>query len=234
MEFIINDLLIFNIKTLFNKQFIIYLFIINRKQHILMTKKSVVFSNKSTILISIIISILFSSSFSQITQVIPLYKLLIAGDINKFKEKEKYNTCFKPKGVGIIFNKTSEISIMPEQLFYEITKYYQVVYDLIDKVEPTKNGYNLYLIVECLRPDETIHFILKDMGITIPLKTLFYDNDEDEGMVYYFRFLTKKDQENIIIGKDLIDLMDITFIDDTNFIINNKSFVTNVKEENDI
>ena len=199
-----------------------------------MTKKSVVFSNKSTILISIIISILFSSSFSQITQVIPLYKLLIAGDINKFKEKEKYNTCFKPKGVGIIFNKTSEISIMPEQLFYEITKYYQVVYDLIDKVEPTKNGYNLYLIVECLRPDETIHFILKDMGITIPLKTLFYDNDEDEGMVYYFRFLTKKDQENIIIGKDLIDLMDITFIDDTNFIINNKSFVTNVKEENDI
>ena len=72
------------------------------------------------------------------------------------------------------------------------------------------------------------------MGITIPLKTLFYDNDEDEGMVYYFRFLTKKDQENIIIGKDLIDLMDITFIDDTNFIINNKSFVTNVKEENDI
>jgi hypothetical protein len=198
-----------------------------------MTKKSVVFSNKSTVLISIIIAIVFSSSFSQITQIIPLYKLLIAGDINKLKEKEKYNICIKPKGVGIIFNKTSEISIMPEQLFYEITKYYKVVYDLIDKVETTKNGYSLYLIIECLRPDETIHFILKDMGITIPLKTLFYDNDEDEGMVYYFRFLTKKDQENIIIGKDLIDLMDITFIDNTNFIINNKSFITNVKEEND-
>ena len=198
-----------------------------------MTKKSVVFSNKSTVLISIIIAIVFSSSFSQITQIIPLYKLLIAGDINKLKEKEKYNICIKPKGVGIIFNKTSEISIMPEQLFYEITKYYKVVYDLIDKVEQTKNGYSLYLIIECLRPDETIHFILKDMGITIPLKTLFYDNDEDEGMVYYFRFLTKKDQENIIIGKDLIDLMDITFIDNTNFIINNKSFITNAKEEND-
>ena len=198
-----------------------------------MTKKSVVFSNKSTVLISIIIAIVFSSSFSQITQIIPLYKLLIVGDINKLKEKEKYNIFIKPKGVGIIFNKTSEISIMPEQLFYEITKYYKVVYDLIDKVETTKNGYSLYLIIECLRPDETIHFILKDMGITIPLKTLFYDNDEDEGMVYYFRFLTKKDQENIIIGKDLIDLMDITFIDNTNFIINNKSFVTNVKEEND-
>ena len=198
-----------------------------------MTKKSVVFSNKSTVLISIIIAIVFSSSFSQITQIIPLYKLLIVGDINKLKEKEKYNIFIKPKGVGIIFNKTSEISIMPEQLFYEITKYYKVVYDLIDKVETTKNGYSLYLIIECLRPDETIHFILKDMGITIPLKTLFYDNDEDEGMVYYFRFLTKKDQENIIIGKDLIDLMDITFIDNTNFIINNKSFITNVKEEND-
>ena len=198
-----------------------------------MTKKSVVFSNKSTVLISIIIAIVFSSSFSQITQIIPLYKLLIVGDINKLKEKEKYNIFIKPKGVGIIFNKTSEISIMPEQLFYEITKYYKVVYDLIDKVETTKNGYSLYLIIECLRPDETIHFILKDMGITIPLKALFYDNDEDEGMVYYFRFLTKKDQENIIIGKDLIDLMDITFIDNTNFIINNKSFITNVKEEND-
>ena len=198
-----------------------------------MTKKSVVFSNISTVLIAIIIAIIFSSSLSQITQIIPLYKLLIAGDINKFKEKEKYNICIKPKGIGIIFNQTSEISIIPEQLFYEITKYYQVVYDLIDKVEQTKNGYSLYLIVECLRPDETIHFILKDMGITIPLKILFYDNEEDEGMVYYFRFLTKKDQENIIIGKDLIDLMDITFIDNNNFIINNKSFVTNVKEEND-
>ena len=198
-----------------------------------MIKKSVVFSNKSSVLIAIIIVIVFSSSFSQITQIIPLYKLLIAGDINKLKEKEKYNICIKPKGVGIIFNKTSEISIMPEQLFYEITKYYKVVYDLIDKVEQTKNRYSLYLIIECLRPDETIHFILKDMGITIPLKTLFYDNDEDEGMVYYFRFLTKKDQENIIIGKDLIDLMDITFIDNNNFIINNKSFITNVKEEND-
>ena len=199
-----------------------------------MTKKSVVFSNKSTVLIAIIIAIIFSSSFSQITQIIPLYKLLIAGDINKFKEKEKYNICIQPKGIGIIFNQTSEISIIPEQLFYEITKYYQVVYDLIDKVEQTRNGYSLYLIVECLRPDETIHFILKDMGITIPLKILFYDNEEDEGMVYYFRFLTKKDQENIIIGKDLIDLMDITFIDNNNFIINNKSFITNVKEENDI
>ena len=198
-----------------------------------MIKKSVVFSNKSSVLIAIIIVIVFSSSFSQITQIIPLYKLLIVGDINKLKEKEKYNIFIKPKGVGIIFNKTSEISIMPEQLFYEITKYYKVVYDLIDKVETTKNGYSLYLIIECLRPDETIHFILKDMGITIPLKTLFYDNDEDEGMVYYFRFLTKKDQENIIIGKDLIDLMDITFIDNSNFIINNKSFITNVKEEND-
>ena len=199
-----------------------------------MTKKSVVFSNKSTVLIAIIIAIIFSSSCSQITQIIPLYKLLIAGDINKFKEKEKYNICFKPKGIGIIFNQTSEISIIPEQLFYEITKYYQEVYDLIDKVEQTRNGYSLYLIIECLRPDETIHFILKDMGITIPLKILFYDNEEDEGMVYYFRFLTKKDQENIIIGKDLIDLMDITFIDNNNFIINNKSFLTNVKEENDI
>ena len=198
-----------------------------------MTKKSVVFSNKSTVLIAIIIAIVFSSSFSQITQIIPLYKLLIAGDINKFKEKEKYNIFIKPKGVGIIFNQTSEISIIPEQLFYEITKYYQVAYDLIDKLEQTRNGYSLYLIIECLRPDETIHFILKDMGITIPLKILFYDNEEDEGMVYYFRFLTKKDQENIIIGKDLIDLMDITFIGNNNFIINNKSFITNVKEEND-
>ena len=199
-----------------------------------MTKKSVVFSNISTVLIAIIIAIIFSSSLSQITQIIPLYKLLIAGDINKFKEKEKYNICLKPKGIGIIFNQTSEISIIPEQLFYEITKYYQVVYDLIDKVEQTRNGYSLYLIIECLRPDETIHFILKDMGRTIPLKILFYDNEKDEGMVYYFRFLTKKDQENIIIGKDLIDLMDITFIDNNNFIINNKSFVTNVKEENNI
>ena len=120
-------------------------------------------------------------------------------------------------------------------IFNEMYNFYHEHYidDTISKIEKLSDGYNEFEIVSSFSRYETIHFILKDIGITIPLNELFIPKNIANNL-YSFRFLGKEDQENIIIGKDLIDLMDITFIDNTNFIINNKSFITNVKEENDI
>ena len=47
---------------------------------------------------------------------------------------------------------------------------------------------------------------------------------------YSIRFLTKKDQEYIIFGRDLIEIMDIEFKDENNFIIHNNEFITKLNE----
>ena len=117
-------------------------------------------------------------------------------------------------------------------LFQDIITYYKISNDFVlDKIENIQNGYKQFLILESIRPRETIHFIIKDYGITIPLKQLFYSIEDEEDFVYYFRFLSKEDQENIIIGNDLIQLMNITFIGNDNFIINNNEFIS--KLDND-
>ena len=186
---------------------------------------------KNNLIILILISIL-SFSTNQISSIIPLYKVVITENLNIFKTKESHNYCHNTKGVGIIFNNNYNISVMPKHIFNDIIKYYQITYDFIDKFEKLKNGYTQYLIIDSIRPYETIHFILKDMGITFPIKQLFFikEEEEEEDFVYFFRFLTKEDHENIIIGKDLIDLMNVTFVDN-NIVINNKDYISKVKEE---
>ena len=42
--------------------------------------------------------------------------------------------------------------------------------------------------------------------------------------------LSKEDQDKIIIGKDLMDLMQIEFVNDNKFFIHNKEFVIKIKD----
>ena len=192
----------------------------------------ILLSKKPIILIFMLI--LFFQIYVAQNSIIPIYKLLIAGDLNNFRSSELYNFCYETKGVGLIFNNNSDISVMPKQIFNFINRYYDLTYNsLIGHIKIMPNGYYQYILIESNRPPETIHFILKDIGITFPLKELFFSKEDEEDLVYYFRFLSKDDQENIIIGKDLIELMDIKFIDNDNFIINNKDYISNVKEIDD-
>ena len=192
----------------------------------------ILLSKKPIILIFMLI--LFFQIYVAQNSIIPIYKLLIAGDLNNFRSSELYNFCYETKGVGLIFNNNSDISVMPKHIFTFINRYYELTYNsLIGQIEIMPNGYYQYILIESNRPPETIHFILKDIGITFPLKELFFSKEDEEDLVYYFRFLSKDDQENIIIGKDLIELMDIKFIDNDNFIINNKDYISNVKEIDD-
>ena len=181
----------------------------------------------------LILLILIIGIFSQISSNCPLYKLIITKDINKFKLDSKYkHFYFEARGVGIIFDNSSDISLIPMQIFYEIYKFYEVAHDeFLQKIELLSNGNSQYIIIESLKPPETIHFILKDIGIKIPYNELFFSNKEEEDFVYYFRFFSNEEQENIIIGKDLIELMNITFVDNNNFVINNKDYIAKIEEE---
>ena len=194
-------------------------------------KRDFPFSITPTFLIFLLLK--WSFLFVQTLSIFPLYKIILIDNINKFKSETNLNRFYlESKGIGILFNNNSEVSSIPMNLFQEIVTFYRIADDyLIDKIEDIKNGYKQYLIIESTRPKETLHFILKDYGITFPLKHLFYSLEDEEDFVYYFRFVSKEDQENIIIGKDLIQLMNVTFTGNDNFIINNSEFIS--KLDND-
>ena len=196
-----------------------------------MKGRKILFFNSLAILI-ILINI--SALFSQVSTIFPLKKLIITQNIKDFKldDRAKNNYLEETKGVGIIFNNDSEISIMPKQIFHYIYKFYEIVHDEIFKIESLSNGYKQLLLIESNRPNEKVHLILEDIGITFPMKYLFIDKEEEEDFVYFFRFLTNEEQENIIIGKDLIELMNITFIDNNKLIIDNREFISEVEEDN--
>ena len=75
---------------------------------------------------------------------------------------------------------------------------------------------------------ETIHFIFEDYGITIPLQYFLIEKDKTQK--YGLRFLTVENQEYIIFGKDLIELMDIEFIDKNHINIKNDEFISKMDE----
>ena len=184
-------------------------------------------------IISFIIINIASFCFSQISSIIPIYKIILTEDISHLEINNNYNFRLKIKGNGIIFDNNSDINVMPMHIFNEMYNFYHEHYidDTISKIEKLSDGYNEFEIVSSFSRYETIHFILKDIGITIPLNELFIPKNIANNL-YSFRFLGKEDQENIIIGKDLIKLMDVDFKEnENNFVIKNKTFISNVKDE---
>ena len=71
---------------------------------------------------------------------------------------------------------------------------------------------------------ETPHFLFETFGISIPTK--YYLIEKGESQRYGIIFMTKEDQEYIVFGKDLIDVMEIEFKDENNFIIHNDEFIS--------
>ena len=103
--------------------------------------------------------------------------------------------------------------------------------DILAKIIKVENDYSEFTMVANLSNKETIHFILEEKGITIPIQQLFVLKDE-EAHLYSFRFLAKEEEENIIFGKDLIELMNIDFKDNNqNFVINNDDYISKIEDE---
>ena len=93
------------------------------------------------------------------------------------------------------------------------------------------NGYSQFVIISSLFRIESIHFILKEFGISFPINELFIPKNITQ-YEYSLRFLSKEEEENFIFGKDLIKSMDINYKDkDNNIIINNKNFSLIVMED---
>ena len=180
----------------------------------------------------LIILNIFSLSSSKTSSIIPLYKIILTENLSHLEINYLYNFRLNVKGNGIIFNDNSDFSIMPMYIFEEIYKFYRGNYDdIIINIEKLENDYSELTMVSSLYHLETLHFIFREMGITIPLEQLFVLKDE-ENHLYSFRFFSKENVENIIFGKDLIELMDINFYDNNqNFKINNEEYISKIEND---
>ena len=165
----------------------------------------------------------------------PIHKFIITNNLNhsnisNINLKEYFHISLDVKGVGVIFDNNSNMNLIPYHLFKQIKK-------ILDLYSPDSNSYILnkendyqeIVIFYFLNNIFSFNLILEKIGITFPNDVLFY-RPKDEINKNYFIFLTKENQENIIFGKNLIDLMKIEFYNDEEFIINNNDFITHLEE----
>ena len=192
------------------------------------------FCNFLNIMIFLII-IKISLSSNQISSIIPVKKILITDDVKtlSISRISKYN--LNSVGFGIKFDNTSNVSYVPYNLFRDIAYTFKFIEDSNPTIKKMNGTQELTIKTNYFYGFEIIHFILENIGITIPLKYYYIkketrkDNDDEE-QEYGMVFLTKEDQEYIIFGKNLIEPMKMEFKGENNFIIHNDEFISKLDE----
>ena len=167
------------------------------------------------------------------SNIYPIYKLIITSNLNYVNVTNLayyINYSLNTKGVGIKFDYNSEINIIPYHLFNQIRKIIEIFIDGYLFIKDKDNNYKELLLIGYMDDIISFHFITENIGITIPNNVLFPLNISEIGRST-FTFLTKENQENIIIGKNLMDLMKIEFNNENDFIIRNDEFISKVNDE---
>ena len=158
---------------------------------------------------------------------IPFYEVynIIMNDNITRMDRTSYK--FVPKGILLTFDPYSNISSIPPQIEFEIKNGFYTVIEGSDPYEKDLgNGYQAlisHVYVDFCFP--AVNFILAKKAITIPSKYLFKKKGYFE-----FIFLIKEGQDKIIIGKDLMDLMGVEFINEKEFFIKNKEFIITIED----
>ena len=177
----------------------------------------------------IYIFLLFNSFKVSFSLIVPIKKIIFTTNIRDLYSKLNIQWNLESKGYGIFFNEKSDISLIPYNLYLDISNYFLADENIKIFVKPHKNGTEELIFNANFEDEnpETMHFILENFGISIPFKYFYIEKKHQE---YSLRFLTKKDQEYIEFGKDLIDFIKIEFKDEKNFVIHNEEFLTKIDE----
>ena len=167
------------------------------------------------------------------SNIYPIYKLILEPNLNYINSADDYISynffySLNTKGVGIIFNNNSEINSIPYHLFKQLVDIIDIYIDGYSFIKTNEKGYQELLLYGYLIEPISLHFITENIGITIPNDIFFQRN---VSYMSNFTFLSKENQENIVIGKYLMDLMKIEFNNQNEFIINNKDFIYKMDEE---
>ena len=150
----------------------------------------------------------------------PLYEVhrIIMNDNLSDMEKSSYQ--FFHKGMILTFDPSLNYSLIPLQIENEIKNGFYTIVEFSEPYEKEIGNGLQVLITHIFNPVcfPAVNFILDDRAIKIPTEFLFKKKN-----VYEFVFLMKENQDKIVFGKDLIDLMNIEFINN-GFVIHNKTF----------
>ena len=174
---------------------------------------------------SLLLNIIISS------HIFPIKKIKFTNNIKNLCDRRIIEYNFEGKGFGILFNKESNISFIPYNLFNDILNYFSSDEHIILTLKKYENGTQEIVIDAYFAGEdyETLHFILENSGISIPFKYFYIKKSIEQ--TYGLVFKTRENQEYIEFGKDLIEAMNIEFKDEKNFVINNKQFIIEFDDE---
>ena len=171
--------------------------------------------------------LLLSLQICYISTLIPTLKFIISENLNDLSSIDlRYDT----SGMFLDFDNNSEVSFIPYEIYKIITDKYTNK-ELCEKKEIVVND-NQYETFWCypgaLGFFRNINLITEKYAIKISSSSLFIYKDDN----YYFRFVSSRNVENFIFGKKLINLMKIEFLDNDDFIINNKECIHQFEDGN--
>ena len=168
-----------------------------------------------------------SFSVSIASKVFPIYKIALSPNLREFFKNKSYNLIIHDiKGIGVIFDNDSEISLIPEILGKYIEKYYNHFEEVMTDFIPKENGIIEIILYYYYGGSECLHFIFENYGISIPISNLLTFKDD----IHTFKFRMKENQDNIVIGKDLIELLGIDLSDINNIVVNDK-YMSKIEDE---
>ena len=161
--------------------------------------------------------------FALLIKKIILYPIFLVHRIimnDNLKDMEKASYQFTHKGIVLTFDPNLNHSLIPIQIENEIKNGFYTIVEFSEPYEKEIGNGLQVLITHIFNPVcfPAVNFILDDRAIKIPTEFLFKKKN-----VYEFVFLMKENQDKIVFGKDLIDLMNIEFINN-GFVIHNKTF----------
>ena len=166
--------------------------------------------------------------FSERSEIIPVYKIALSRNLSELYKNNIYNLIINDlKGVGLIFNPDSDINLIPYNIMIYIQLYYNHFEEVIPEFEISEDGYSELILNYYYGGIESINFIFENIGLSIPMKDLFINKEE----IKVFKFKTNEFQENIIIGKELIEFLGIELKGGKDFIINNNNYISKIYEE---
>ena len=164
---------------------------------------------------------------SEKSEIIPVYKIALSRNLSELYKNNIYNLIINDlKGVGLIFNSESDINLIPYDIMIYIQTYYNHFEEVIPQLEISEDGYRELILNYYYGGIESINFIFENIGLSIPMKNLFIDKEE----IKVFKFKTHEYQENIIIGKSLIEFLGIELKGGKDFIINNNNYISKIQE----
>ena len=153
---------------------------------------------------------------------IPVSKFILSDNFNDMKF---YDLRYDITGTYLTFDQEAEFSFLPYEIYYIIENYAtgSEEVDCTDKkIEINGIQYNAFWCEESsFQMFDDINLITEKYSIKIPSSEFFVVYNEK----YYFRFISSKNVEHIVLDKELINFMDIEFLDNDDYIIHNEKCI---------